>query len=123
MSNQKPSPASDSDQNRPQNQPGPGRDIAPHDAKQSETTDLGNTQPPGNSSVSARNLSGQFGRYSIKKILGQGGMGAVYLGEDSQLDRLVAIKVPFFDPADQQSVLDRGQIDRRPAPPQHLPDS
>lgn len=39
-------------------------------------------------------LPGRFGRYTIKKLIGQGGMGAVYLAHDSQLDREVALKVP-----------------------------
>lgn len=41
-------------------------------------------------------LPSLVGRYRLLKKLGAGGMGSVYLGEDTELDRKVAIKIPHF---------------------------
>jgi formylglycine-generating enzyme required for sulfatase activity/serine/threonine protein kinase len=49
----------------------------------------------------------QLGLYRIKKKLGGGGMGAVYLVENSKLQREEALKVPHFDSRDDPSVRER----------------
>ncbi len=49
----------------------------------------------------------QFGRYEIRSQLGAGGMGEVYLAQDTKLDRKVAIKVLPAEVASNRDRMDR----------------
>src|SRR5690349_11586720 len=50
---------------------------------------------------------GRLGRYRVLRKIGQGGMGAVYLGFDSGLQRKVALKVMLPESAANRSVRER----------------
>ena len=66
-------------------------------------------------------LPAEFGRYRILRLLGRGGMGAVYLAEDSQLGRQAALKVPFFDVAGSPERAERFVREARSAAVLHHP--
>jgi len=67
------------------------------------------------SSMAAASLPEQFGRYRIVRSLGQGAMGAVYLAQDSQLDRPVALKIPKFTQASDAELIERFYREARAA--------
>src|SRR6266478_3733545 len=52
-------------------------------------------------------LPAQFGRYRVKKKLGGGGMGTVYLVENTDLEREEALKVPHFGDGDDPQLRER----------------
>ncbi|MCA9120977.1 MAG: protein kinase [Planctomycetaceae bacterium] len=56
-----------------------------------------------------------FGRYLLLRCLGKGAMGTVYLAEDSQLERLVALKIPSISTEGSLDVVERFYIEARAA--------
>ena len=61
------------------------------------------------------NFPEEFGRYAIKKELGKGAMGAVYLARDTQLNRDVALKVPTFTDKSPANMIERFYREARSA--------
>ncbi len=72
-------------------------------SKQSETLSSGTLALSG----PKQGLPPVFGRYRVQGLLGGGGMGAVYLVVNTELEREEALKVPHFNAADDPQVRER----------------
>lgn len=66
-------------------------------------------------SASLLQLPATFGRYRLLKQLGQGGMGVVFLAEDTTLHRQVALKMPRFEGASSPEMVERFYREARTA--------
>jgi eukaryotic-like serine/threonine-protein kinase len=56
---------------------------------------------PAAANIAPAQLPERIGRYRIERVLGKGGFGLVYLAQDDQLSRPVAIKVPHRNLVDR----------------------
>jgi len=66
-------------------------------------------------------LPEQFGRYRVSRKIGEGGMGSVYLAEDTLLSRLVAIKIPSISGPNAEAIQARFLREARAAAAVHHP--
>ncbi len=57
----------------------------------------------------------ELGRYRVVKLLGEGAMGAIYLAEDSSLERRVALKIPKFTAVEDAEFRERFTREARAA--------
>lgn len=92
---------------------GPTVTVVPDHVRTPAPADRADT--PSDSDLAARELPAEFGRYRILQRLGHGGMGTVYLAEDTQLDRRIALKVPHFARAGDRGARERFRREGRAA--------
>ena len=82
---------------------------------QSVQTSLSGVEVVLNEQTGASLIGRQFGRYQIERELGHGAMGEVYLAQDTQLGRQVALKLPKASVLSDPDSLDRFYREARTA--------
>jgi len=85
------------------------KDPAAGESEEAPTLGLGGPTPVARDGAAPRLADGDVlgGRFSIKRFLGQGGMGEVYEAEDLELGDHVAVKTIRADIASDRAVMDR----------------
>jgi serine/threonine protein kinase/tetratricopeptide (TPR) repeat protein len=102
-------------------QPAPPAAPSPTAVTKNDTNsgELGTLRPEGGAAAgmsgSARPLVALGERYHILKELGRGAMGTVYLAQDTQLQRQVALKIPHFQPGASPQLRERFYREARAA--------
>lgn len=87
----------------------PPASTPPGDAVGVQSADGSSAAPPAPPEVTAAaaqaggKISKNFGRYRLSECIGRGGMGAVFKAHDRQLDRTVALKIPFLGKDDDSA--------------------
>ena len=87
-------------------------------ANPSSKANTGDSKQSGETTAHAGGMTtipAQFGPYRVKKLLGGGGMGAVYLVENTKLEREEALKIPHFEPGSDPEVKKRFLVEAKSA--------
>lgn len=93
-------------------------DVAESDPGTGETS---KDSSPARPRRSEPRISPEFGRYLLDRELGRGAMGVVYLARDRQLDRQVALKIPFFGQDENTDCVERFYREARAMATLHHP--
>src|SRR5579871_6484209 len=93
-------------QPQPERKPAPAPGQPPPASAAAQETKRPTDSVPMISGTFAK-LPMRFGRYQVDKLLGKGAMGAVYLAKDTQLERLVALKIPKLSGSGAAKLLQR----------------